>query len=64
MKIKLIGKTLVCEHLKEDEMHLEKGDKSMVTHKANIVDTDGERWPVKCKSQVKGLPKKSASTVE
>ena len=46
MKIKLIGKTLVCEHLKEDEMHLEKGDKYMVMYKANIVDTDGERYLV------------------
>ena len=27
-------------------MHLEKGDKSMVMHKANIVDIDGERYLV------------------
>jgi len=27
-------------------MHLEKGDKSMVTHKANIVDIGGERYLV------------------
>ena len=27
-------------------MHLEKGDKSMVTHKANIVDIEGERYLV------------------
>lgn len=35
-------------------MHLEKGDKSMVTHKANIVDTDGERYLV-LKTSEEGL---------